>query len=141
MANNQYVNKVVFGNDILIDISNDTVIPNAMLQGFNAHDKSGASISGNIPLYQYNEGVNFDTYGNIEILSGCHAIYQKYQFSKIQLQVPESGTNSFIIAVPNGTTTPDPTNDDDWIPITFSVDTQGNSTVIDDTIPATGVSF
>ena len=48
MASNQYVNKVIFGNDIIIDISNDTVVASALLSGYTAHANSGASISGSI---------------------------------------------------------------------------------------------
>jgi hypothetical protein len=50
MANNQYVNKVVFGDETLIDLSSDTIAANKMLNGTTAHDKSGALISGNIPI-------------------------------------------------------------------------------------------
>lgn len=46
MANNQYVNKVIYGNTTLIDISSDTVTPSDILTGKTAHDKSGAPISG-----------------------------------------------------------------------------------------------
>ena len=48
MANNQYVNKVQFGNTTVIDISQDTVTSSAMLSGYTAHAANGASISGNI---------------------------------------------------------------------------------------------
>ena len=43
---NQYVNKVIFGNDTLIDISGDTVTAAKVLTGYTAHDKSGAPITG-----------------------------------------------------------------------------------------------
>lgn len=42
------VSKVVYGNDTLIDISNDTVSPSNLLSGATAHDSSGTSISGNV---------------------------------------------------------------------------------------------
>jgi len=48
MANNQYVNKVIFGNNTILDISEDTVISSALLSGYTAHAGSGASISGSI---------------------------------------------------------------------------------------------
>ena len=97
MANNQYVNKVVFGNQTLIDLSNDTVTADKILAGYTAHSASGASITGT-----------------------CVGI---------RLPVPSSGTNSFWIAVPNGTTTPDPTDEEDWIKLVFTVDTSGNSEI------------
>ena len=43
---NQYKNKVVFGEDTLIDISGDTVDAAHLLSGYTAHDKSGAPITG-----------------------------------------------------------------------------------------------
>ena len=46
MASNQYINKVVFGGDTLIDLSSDTVTTAKILSGYTAHDKSGAPITG-----------------------------------------------------------------------------------------------
>lgn len=46
MANNTYINKVVFGGDTLIDLSSDTITANKVLSGYTAHDKSGAPIIG-----------------------------------------------------------------------------------------------
>ena len=46
MANNPYVNKVVYGNNTLIDLSSDTVTADKVLTGYTAHDASGASITG-----------------------------------------------------------------------------------------------
>ena len=59
----------------------------------------------------------------------------------VQIPVPSSGTNSFWVSVPNGTASPDPTDNDDWIKLTFTVDSSGNSEVTDDTVVAAGVSF
>ena len=39
---NQYVNKVIYGGETLIDISSDTVTAAKILTGYTAHDKSGA---------------------------------------------------------------------------------------------------
>ena len=50
MANNQNVNKVVYGNATLIDLTSDTVTSSAMLEGYTAHDKSGATITGTISI-------------------------------------------------------------------------------------------
>lgn len=43
---NQYVNKVVFGTETLIDLTGDTVTAADILSGKKAHDKSGAQITG-----------------------------------------------------------------------------------------------
>lgn len=43
---NQYVNKVVFGDQTLLDLTTDTVTPSVLMEGYTAHDKSGALIIG-----------------------------------------------------------------------------------------------
>ena len=43
---NQYKNKVVFNGTTLIDLTADTVTPSTLMQGYTAHDKSGALITG-----------------------------------------------------------------------------------------------
>lgn len=46
MANNQYVNKVIYGGNTLIDLTGDTVETDKLLSGYTAHDRSGAPITG-----------------------------------------------------------------------------------------------
>lgn len=55
MAVNQNVNKVVYGNNTLIDLTNDTVEPSAMVEGYTAHDRSGAPIQGTLEVYTKSE--------------------------------------------------------------------------------------
>lgn len=43
---NEYVNKVVLGSSTLIDLTADTVTAATLMQGYTAHDKSGAPITG-----------------------------------------------------------------------------------------------
>ena len=50
MANNENVNKVSYNNNVLIDLTEDSVVPEAMLAGYTAHDKSGKEISGAIEI-------------------------------------------------------------------------------------------
>lgn len=40
------VNKVIYGNDVLIDLTADTITPETLAQGIVAHDKSGEVITG-----------------------------------------------------------------------------------------------
>lgn len=42
----KYVNKVVYGSNVLMDLTGDTVTADKVLSGFTAHDKSGAPITG-----------------------------------------------------------------------------------------------
>ena len=40
------VNKVVYGQNTLLDLTADTIVASALLSGYTAHDKSGAAITG-----------------------------------------------------------------------------------------------
>lgn len=42
------INKVVYDGDTLIDLTSDTVTPTTLVEGYTAHDKSGAVINGGI---------------------------------------------------------------------------------------------
>jgi len=46
MAQNPYVNKVVFGNDTLLDLTEDSVTENTLLEGETAHSATGEPITG-----------------------------------------------------------------------------------------------
>jgi len=43
---NQYRNKVIYGGDVLIDLTGDTITASDLASGKTAHDKSGAPITG-----------------------------------------------------------------------------------------------
>lgn len=60
MAENEYVNKVTFGNKTLIDISSDSVQPEAMLRGTTAHNRSGAPIVGIAYALEYVTQAEYD---------------------------------------------------------------------------------
>ena len=49
MANNQYINKVVYGSGTLIDLTGDTVTANDVVSGKKFHLASGATATGAIP--------------------------------------------------------------------------------------------
>lgn len=57
---NQYVNKVVYGNSTLVDLTADTITASDLLNGVTAHDKTGAPIVGT--LSSGGSGVNVATY-------------------------------------------------------------------------------
>ena len=46
MANNEYINKVIYGGNTLIDLTSDTVTADKILSGYTAHAASGAPITG-----------------------------------------------------------------------------------------------
>jgi len=41
-----YISKVVYGNETLIDLTDDTVVAAALLSGYTAHGADGAPITG-----------------------------------------------------------------------------------------------
>lgn len=43
---NQYVNKVIVGTEVKLDLTQDDIIPDKLAKGIKAHDKSGAPIVG-----------------------------------------------------------------------------------------------
>ena len=46
MANNIYINQIIYGTSTLIDLRNDTVTPNRMFKGDQAHAADGSIITG-----------------------------------------------------------------------------------------------
>lgn len=61
------INKVIYGGNILIDLTGDTVTPDKILSGYTAHDKSGASIEGTC---NFDVNSNDATAAVAEILKG-----------------------------------------------------------------------
>lgn len=41
-------NKIIYGGDVLLDLTNDTVSFDTLSRGITAHDKSGQIITGNL---------------------------------------------------------------------------------------------
>ena len=46
MASNPYANKVTVNGSTILDLTSDTVSPEVLMQGYTAHDASGAPITG-----------------------------------------------------------------------------------------------
>lgn len=67
MAENQNVNKVVYGGQILIDLTADTITAGDLAAGVTAHDKSGATITGTDTR---DSDTSKDTAAVAEILAG-----------------------------------------------------------------------
>lgn len=64
---NQYVNKVIIGNDVKLDLTGDDVTPEKLAKGIKAHDKSGAPIVG---TSTFNADTSDATATAAEILQG-----------------------------------------------------------------------
>ena len=63
----QHINKVIYGGNVLIDLTSDTVVADKLLQGYKAHDKSGALIDGTCT---FDADTTDATAGAAEVLSG-----------------------------------------------------------------------
>ena len=50
------VNQVIYGNNTLLDVSNDTVTANTLLSGYTAHDNSGTQVTGAVVFVTYYTG-------------------------------------------------------------------------------------
>ena len=59
--------KIIFGGDVLIDLTADTVAADKLLSGITAHDKKGDGITGTCT---YDSDTSDDTAAGAEILSG-----------------------------------------------------------------------
>lgn len=82
---NQYVNKVIIGTEVKLDLTGDDVTPDKLASGIKAHDKSGAPIVG---TNTYNADTNDATATAAEILKGKTA-YAKGQ--KLTGTMPNNG--------------------------------------------------
>lgn len=131
MANNQYVNKVQFGNNTLIDLTSDTVTAAAMLYGYIAHAASGATVTGTITTKTDTDVTCVN--GVISVPTGYYASNVNKIIEGVELTAPESGTRSFYVTLPNDA--------NDTVTLVFTVDAEGNSDVTEDMSAANGVSF
>lgn len=50
MAINENANKIIYGSHTLIDLTDDTIVPEALVSGYTAHDRSGATVTGTLEL-------------------------------------------------------------------------------------------
>ena len=96
---NQYVNKVIYGGNTLIDLTGDTVTADKILSGYKAHDKSGAPITGSCA---FDSDTSNDTATAAEILSSktAHA-----RGSLVTGTMPNRGSVTGTISTVSGTYT------------------------------------
>lgn len=94
---NEHINKVVFGNTTLIDLTADTVTANKILASYTAHDASGASITGTC---DYDVNSQSATVQVAEILTGKTAYARGAQLTGT---MPNNGKQTLHISTINGT--------------------------------------
>lgn len=100
------INKVVFGNDTLIDLTEDSVNASNLLEGETAHDRSGASITGTAKQGHV-----------IQNASGTDLTQRaKLQFSGVSSRVTDDSTNGKTVV----NVDPVPIEYTDWLALSQS---------------------
>lgn len=82
---NQYINKVIVGGDVKLDLTEDTITADKLLSGHTTHDKSGAPIEGTC---QFNVDARDANAAAAEILAGKTAYVGS---SKVTGTMPNKG--------------------------------------------------
>ena len=100
MANNQYVNKVVYNGDTLIDLTSDTVAAAYLLKNYTAHDKSGAQVTGTC---EYDSNTTDANAAAGEILSGKVAYINK---TRVVGSMVNNGSSNVTVTSTSGTSIP-----------------------------------
>lgn len=89
------VNKVVFGNETLIDISKDTVTKDKLLAGFTAHDQDGNPITGEC---------TYDAYTGDATATADEILYDEEAYVKgvkVKGTMPNKGAQAIVITDAN----------------------------------------
>lgn len=97
---NQYVNKVIYGGDTLIDLSIDTAIASDVLTGKYFHLKSGERVQGTCA---YDADTSDANASAAEILSGQTAYVNGV---KVTGSMPNNGGTNVVVSTKAGTTIP-----------------------------------
>lgn len=106
MASNPYVNKVTANGVVIVDLTADTVTASTLMQGYTAHDKSGALITGTADktegsVYQDQDGYlvvddseSSAPQGNISITQ--NGTYDVADYAGANVSIPVGATNVVI---------------------------------------------
>lgn len=97
---NQYKNKVVYNGTTLIDLTSDTVDATHLLEGYTAHAKSGAPITGTC-TFDADTGDATATRGEILLNKTAYV-----NGSKLTGSMPNNGSNNITVTGTTGTTIP-----------------------------------
>ena len=100
MANNAYINKVIYGGNTLIDLTGDTVTAADVQNGKIFHLKDGSTTTGTNIWDAYTQDANATA---SEILSSKTAYVNR---NKITGTMPNIGTTTLVISTTNEVTIP-----------------------------------
>lgn len=93
---NQYVNKVIVGTEVKLDLTNDDIKASDLLKNIKAHDKTGAPIVGTCT---YDADTSDATAAAAEILKGKTAYVAG---SKVTGSMPDNGAKTLEISEKDG---------------------------------------
>ena len=99
MASNEYINKVIYGGNTLIDLTGDTVTADKILSGYTAHAASGEPITGTC---EYDADTSDATAAVAEVLA-TKTFYKNG--SKLTGTMPNRGAVTGTISTKAGTYT------------------------------------
>lgn len=97
MATNQHANKFVYHGTVKFDLTGDTITADKILDGYTAHDKSGAQITGTCT---FDSDTSDDTVAVAEILAGKTAHARGTQLTGT---MPNRGSVTGTIATKDAT--------------------------------------
>lgn len=86
------VNKVIVNKETIIDLSADTVTPDKLAEGYTAHDKSGAEITGTMGTADISLGIIGASVGNGVIAKSVDADGKPVEWESVKL-AKSDGTN------------------------------------------------
>ena len=84
------VNKVIVNKETIIDLSNDTVTPDKLAEGYTAHDKSGAEITGIMETADISLGITGASIGNGAIAKAVDADGKPTEWESVALAKADS---------------------------------------------------
>lgn len=99
MANNEYINKVIYGGNTLIDLTSDTVTADKILSGYTAHAASGEPITGTSSF----DADTSDATATVAEILATKTAYKNG--SKLTGTMPNRGAVTGTISTVNGTYT------------------------------------
>lgn len=122
----QYRNKIIYGGEVLIDLTGDTATQNQVLKGYTIHDMTGAPVTGTCT---YDSDTTDATVTVGEMLSGKTAYARG---AKISGNMPNNGSiNGAISAVSQQFTIPQGYHDGGGF---VAIDTNEQAKIIGDNI-------
>lgn len=96
MATNPYVNRVQFGNNVLIDLTGDSVTADTLGAGATAHDRSGAPITGTATVVSPTGDVEARSFTVVDAQGNPLATWDNTGISEMAVTDESVGDNAIL---------------------------------------------